>query len=1828
MDSPDELWRVVSEGIDTLSEFPADRGWNLEKLYDPDPDRPGTTYVREGGFLDGVGDFDPAFFGISPREAVAMDPQQRLLLETSYTAIENAGIDPARLKGTPTGVYVGMIHTDYAWSVPTIPPELEPFISNGNISSVASGRISYTLGLQGPALTMDTACSSSLVAVHVAKQALLRGECSLALAGGATVMSTPVAFTDFSRQRGLARNGRIKAFADAADGTGWGEGVGMLVLERLSDAVRNGHQVLAVIKGSAVNQDGASNGLTAPNGPSQQRVIRQALADAQVAAAQVDVVEAHGTGTTLGDPIEAQAILATYGQDRDAGHPLWLGSLKSNTGHTQAAAGVGSIIKVVQALRHAVMPMTLHVDKPSTKVDWSAGEVRLLTHTQPWPEREHARRAAVSSFGISGTNAHVVLEEAPAAPEREAVETGPREGVAVPWVVSAKSEAALREQLRRLSGFVEERLGLSPVDVGYSLAVSRTAFEHRAVVTGAGREELLSGVRALAADEGSAGMARGAAKAVFVFPGQGAQWEGMAAELLDTSTVFAGHIHACEQALKPWVDWSLTEVLRTGEGLERVDVVQPALWAVMVSLAEVWRSVGVVPAAVVGHSQGELAAAVVAGAVSLEAGARAAALRARAVLALSGLGGMVSVVAPVAEVRRRLERFEGRVSVAAVNGPLSVVVSGESGALEEFFAECEDDGVRVRRIAVDYAAHSVQVAAIQAELGEAFDGLGAVSSPVPLYSTVTGGPLDTGLMNVGYWFRNARETVEFESAVRSALGDVGPCVVVEVSPHPVVSMAVQDIIEDAGAPASVVGTLRRGEGGWDRFVASLGEAVSGGVLPDWEAVFAGPDREHPIRPARVELPTYAFQRRRYWLDAQTAPADAHGLGLTPADHPLLGAAVPLADLDGQVLTGRISLATHPWLADHAVMGTVLLPGTGLVEMAIQAGDRAGCRTVEELTLQEPLILPATGGLHLQVSVSAADDSGRRGVAIHTRRDTDDDEPWTCHAIGTLAEAPVEPADAGLATWPPQDAERLPLEGTYRELSEQGYEYGPAFQGLRALWVREKELFAEVALPEDMDGGRFAIHPALLDAALHSVIVGGDRLTGTAPADDAPVSLPFSWGGVALHATGATRLRVRLTLDADKRIVLHAADTTGAPVVSVTGLTTRPVAADRLAPPASGGALHDALYRVEWTAADRTAVERAGHALPAAGWAVLTGDGEDTALLTALKELGVQADTHQGLDGLSKALDGGVPAPAIVCLPWDPSPAGDADGAAEASRDGAARALALLQRWLADERLAGSRLLLLTRGAMAAGTPGDLRDPAGAAVWGLVRSAESENPGRFVLLDLDPESPAVTPSVLALAATGDEPELAERRGAPTVARLARVPASAHTGRPPLDPDGTVLITGGTGTLGALLARRLVTEHGVRHLLLTSRSGPAAPGAAELAGELTGLGAQVSVAACDAADRDALAAVLAGIPAGHPLTAVIHAAGTLDDGVIGSLTAERLETVMRPKVDAAVNLHQLTRQQNLAAFVMFSSAAGVFGGPGQGNYAAANTFLDALAQLRAGQGLPAHSLAWGLWEERSTLTSRLGDADVDRIAQGGVLTLDSAAGLELFDTAWATGEPATVPVRLDLAALRRQAAGGELPPLLRGLVRTPPRRTAHSAQAGAADRNALAERLAGLAGPERAAVLLESVRNNAAQVLGFAGGHLVEPHRGFLDMGITSLTALELRNRLNAVTGLQLPATLIFDYPSAQAVADFLATRFGGGSTKSAASAVHGEIGRLESALAQTELPEEERAKVVSRLQTVLATLTRDSGGPEAAAPVTDFEDVSDDEMFAMIDEQLG
>jgi acyl transferase domain-containing protein/NADPH:quinone reductase-like Zn-dependent oxidoreductase len=2149
VDCPQGLWELVESGTDAIAGFPTDRGWELERLYHPDPDHHGTSYVRDGGFLYDAGDFDAEFFSISPREALATDPQQRLLLEGAWEACEDAGIDPLSLRGSDTGVYAGVISQEYALLRRAWPEQLEGLRVTAGAASIVSGRVAYSFGLEGPAVTIDTACSSSLVAMHLACQALRAGECSLAFAGGVTVLATPTMFIEFSRQHGLAPDGRCKSFGAGADGTGWSEGVGLLLLERLADAQRNGHEVLAVIQGTAVNQDGASNGLTAPNGAAQERVIRQALANARLSAADVDAVEAHSTGTTLGDPIEAQALLATYGQQRTNG-PLWLGSIKSNIGHTNAAAGAAGVIKTVMAMRHGVLPKTLHVEDPSPHISWSTGKVSLLTESRRWERGPRPRRAGVSSFGISGTNAHLIVEEAPPTiPENKADDAAAPELPVIPFVISGATPQSLRAQAESLRSHLQEHPELPAADVAYSLATTRAALKHRAALLASDSACVLSQLDALARGEPASGLIEGIAQpdgnVAFMFSGQGAQRAGAGRELYNAFPVFAETIDAACRELDGYLDRPLMEIIFASEQtpearlLDATEYAQPGLFALELGLFRLLEWLGVTPDYLVGHSLGELVAAHVAGVLSISDASALVAARGRLMAALPGTGAMVSVSACEAEVVADLAGWEDRVVVAAVNGPAAVVISGYEDAVSECAERWRERGCKTTRLAVSHAFHSPLIEPMLAEFAEIAQGLSFALPAIPIVSSLTGELIpgsDLGLPE--YWVRQLRGAVRFRDAVHWLEG-ANVTSFLEIGPDAVLSTMARECITSSphydrgSATVRTIPALRARRSEVTTLTSAFAAAHVQGVTVAWDALFGSEAR-------KVRLPSYAFQRKHYWLQSDTGPEDLDAVGLRAGNHPILGAAVAVADEDKWIFTGRLSLNSDRWLADHAIFDTVLFPGTAFVELALAAGAQVGCGVVEELTLEVPLALSKEQTVHLQLTVAEPEEHGRRAVAIYSRarepNEEVDQSEWTRHASGFLAieENGGEPRGGDLAAcaWPPVEADAIEVEDLYDHLASAGFTYGPVFRGVRAAWRRGEEIFAEVRLNEETveDVGRFLLHPALLDSALHPAVrdsTGQSAAYGDGV--DSGIQVPFLWRGVRLGMAGARSLRVRVTPAGEGVVSIVALDETGAPVVSIDSLHARPIEQDQLRTARRDQRARDALFNVNWvqlaSPSPDTDVQRLA----------VVGGYDDI----ALDATGIHAERYQNFDCLTDAIGDGAPVPDVVFLDETDTPGSTC--LAETARERTAVTLTILQKWISDEQLIDARLVVLTRHAVAA-HPDDDPTLAVAALWGLVHSALCEHPDRFALVDLD-GSEASWRMLRSTLDFLDEPQLALRAGDILAPRLARVAATTdlpqgawcvgveepgtlesvslvaspvadaplqsgqvrvgvraaglnfrdalvalgmregessiggegagvvletgpsvtdlavgdrvmglmpdafgpvavtdehmlvrmpndwsfvegasvplafltayyalvdladlqagekllihaaaggvgtaalqlakhlratvfataspskwgtvqafgverdhiassrtlefsdeftaatagdgvdvvlnalagefieaslalmpnggrfiemgktdirdpetiarehrgvrysafdlieagpdriramldtlvdlfqqgvlvhapittwdvrhcaqalrhltqarHVGKivltvpQPIPSDATVLITGGTGALGGIVARHLAAQHSVDHVLLTSRHGPAAEGAAELEADLASLGCTATITACDVTDRHQLASVLDGIPAEHPLGAVIHTAGVLDDATLANLTPEHLDRVLRPKLDAAMHLHELTSHLELSQFVLFSSAAATLGAPGQGNYAAANAFLDALARHRRAQGLPGTSLAWGLWAHTSNLTQGLEEADRARLARLGMAPLATERALELFDIGRAHEDPLLIPMQLDTSSLRTQEHAGMLPALLRSIL---PSR-ARPAVAGS-----LAKRLAGLPERERDGAVLELVRGHLAAVLMHNSPQAIEVAQAFKEIGLDSLGAVEFRNRLSRATGLRLPSTLIFDHPSCLTVAHYLRSQLDEQGAPLPNPEIDKELAEFNALLEVLSTDKLARARAdgqLSSLNTALTTLlasNTDGLDEETQADKERLARASSDELIELVDQEL-
>lgn len=1483
-DDPDRFWRLLCDGVDAISEVPADR-WDADAFYDPDPEAPGKMHTRHGGFLDQVDQFDPGFFGIAPREAVKMDPQQRLLLEVSWEALERAGQAPDRLTGSRTGVFVGMCSTDYVQLLRDADPsDVDAYNLTGNAPNFAAGRISYLLGLQGPSLALDTACSSSLVAVHLACQSLRAGECRMALAGGSNVILVPDHNVVLSKARMLSPDGRCKTFDASADGYVRGEGCGIVVLKRLSDAIADRDDILAVIRGSAVNQDGRSSGLTVPNGPAQEALIRDALELGRVDPLQVAYVEAHGSGTSLGDPIEIRALNSVFGAGRSLERPLLIGSAKTNVGHLEGAAGITGLIKVVLSLQHGEIPPHLHFQQPNPHVAWADVPVRVATSRTPWPSGYERRLAGVSSFGASGTNAHVVLEEAPAVERRETTADRPLHLLAL----SAKSDAALRTLVERWGNRLQGD-ALSAGDVAFTANAGRAHFGHRAAIVGSTIAELADALGACARGEASEGLAARpvmspAPKLAFLFTGQGAQFAGMGRELYETQPTFRRAIDRCDELAAPMLRRPLTALLYPDDGvsspLDETAFTQPALFAIEFALAELLASWGITPSAVLGHSVGAYVAATVAGILTPGDAMKLVVVRGQMMQALPSGGAMAAVFAGEARVGAAIERQAGVIAIAAINGPDNVVISGAADAVEGALRELASDGIRTERLTVSHAFHSP----LMDPMLDAFGRLAATVSygepRIAMASDLTGGLLQPGTVSADYWREHARQPVRFAAALE-ALYARGCRLFVELGPRPVLSGMGRRFIADDSVwlPA-----LRKGKSDWQQLLETIRDLYTIGVDIDW----AGFDRDYPRR--KMALPTYAFQRERCWVTPNPEAA-ARREGVTTA---------------------------APGWADW------------LYEPQWQRRPSAG-------------------------SLDAA-------LAPHP---------------------PTLPVSTSGATWMLLADEH----GTADRLAQV-----IRSRGERCVFVEKGESFEALADRFVIDPEQPSHYRDVVDAVLRSQ---GQRCRGVV----------HFWG-----------------LD------------------------------ERLAGKSGAAEL------------DRTQRRACGSILY---------------LVQALASAGVES------------------------LP---------------------------------------RLTIATRGAQHVGGETHPVELAQALGWGLGRVVAREHPEmRCTLVDLAPEVDGLATELDVLyrdvlAQDREEDQIAIRTGEQHVLRLMPGEPVSRAGRPAYSPDGTYLITGGLSGLGLRVADRMV-ERGARRLVLMGRRAPS-EAAARAVQKMEARGAEIRVVQADVADHEALAEVLRALEReGMALRGVVHSAGTLDDGILAHQTWERFRTVMAAKVHGAWNLHILTESLPLDFFVLFSSSASLLGPAGQGNYAAVNAFLDALAHHRRTRGLPALTINWGPWSEVG-LAARGGL--MDRGDLHGLGSIDPERGLSVLEHLVHSDRVQVAVLPADWSKILGASEAWN-PPMLRHLAQAAVAATVPQAVAA---RPALLDELAATTPHKQWPLILAHVTEHARHVLGLQSSAPLDPQQGLRDLGLDSLMALELRNRLQRAVGLPLRSTLAFDCPTIEAVGRYL------------------------------------------------------------------------------------
>lgn len=1376
VDSPESFWKLLCEGHDAVSELPADRMRIVTSVgYHPteDPTKP----VWRGGFLDHIDQFDPQLFGITPREAVTMDPQQRLVLEVAWEALEHAGCAPDSLSGSLVGMFLGISTNDYGDIVRLQGYEnIDAYAATGGSMNVAAGRVSFTLGLQGPALAVDTACSSSLVAVHLAVQSLRINECNLALAGGVNVVLMPDGFVSFSSWGMMASDGHCKAFDARADGFVRSEGCGILVLKRLSNAVADGDSILAVIRGSAVNQDGRSSGLTVPNGRAQQAMLRQALANAGLEPNQVQYIEAHGTGTALGDPIEVEAIGTVLGEGRGPDQPLFLSSVKTNIGHAESAAGIAAVIKAILAIQHGEIPPMLHLQERNPNIPWPAFPVELPTTPTPWPARAGERIVGVSGFGFSGTNAHVILASPPA--------RTPRPGLAAeigrPRIVtlSAKSEEALRAAAARLARHLDAHPEQELGNVAFTANTGRAQFAHRLAVVAAEREELATRLRTFANGEPGpaafSGRARSTApKVAFLFTGQGAQYPQMGRDLYAREPVFSAALDRCAQLIAPHLDVPLLDLI-VGEAADRLDqttYTQPALFALEYALSELWRSWGVNPSVVIGHSVGEYVAAVVAGVMTLEDGLRLIAARGRLMGALPAGGAMAAIFAPLEQVQAAVAPYAADLAIAAINGPEHIVISGAVAAVKAVSEPFASAGIRVQQLTVSHAFHSPLMDALLDSFEQVAAGITMRPPRLPLVSNLTGELASNTVTSPGYWRRHLREAVRFADGLKTVRG-LGAEVLLELGPHPVLlGMAQQLWSGDAALPA--LPSLRRNKDGQQQILESLGQLYVGGAAIPWAALHQGESRR------KLNLPTYPFQRARYWVDLPRPGARKTG-ATTHAGHPLLGNPTRSPLVHETIFSGVVSADDPPYLADHRVYGATVFPGTAYLELALAAAASVNQPplSVVNLSISEPLLLEATPRM-LQLVLGPESEGERSLQIVSCHPETVAEVQF--HAMGSVSSggAPEAPAGADLAALQADCPEPVDVISFYEELATRGLDYGPAFRGVTELWRRDGAALGLVRLPSEAGSATgYQLHPALLDACFH--VIGA-----ALPAGD--IGVPVGIAGLHLFAPApqavwcyAERIAAG-TDDQNLTCRLLLLDQAGQPVAQLDRLEILRVPRGAWARDALSPWFHQLAWHPQPRATAPTGT--------AGSWLVLA-DATPTADILAARLAAAGADvtialTDQvsaGPDTDQRRIEVSDPAAfdtlltgklhGVVCL-WEapPPPLGLTAAALAARQAQATRATLQVVQALARRSGAQPRLWIVTRGTQAVDELGAPVEPADAALWGLGRVVALEHPDLHCgLIDLDPLSSNIDQLTAELLAPDDENQLAFRGETRLVARL--------------------------------------------------------------------------------------------------------------------------------------------------------------------------------------------------------------------------------------------------------------------------------------------------------------------------------------------------------------------------------------------------------------------------------------------------------------------------
>lgn len=1761
--TPEAFFRILVEGVDAVTEVPPERWAIAAEEHSTDPE---ARAVRFGAFLRDVDLFDAGFFGISPREASKMDPQQRLLLEVTWEALERAGQLPERLVNSRTGVFLGVMTNDYAELSALAGIETEDvYTTTGNGHCFPAGRLSYTFGFQGPSVAVDTACSSSLVALHLACQSLRAGECNMAVAGGVNLMLVPSTTRKFAKTSALSPDGRCKTFDATANGFVRGEGCGMLVLKRLSDAERDGDTVLALIRGSAVNQDGRSTGLTTPNVLAQQAMLKQALENARVAPSDIGYVEAHGTGTPLGDPIEVEALKTVLGGPREKGSSCVLGAVKTNIGHLEAAAGVAGVMKVVLALQSELIPGNLHFRALNPRIDFRGTTLEIARAATPWKSGMRPRFAGVSAFGLSGTNAHVVLEEAP----RNLEEIISKEASAFILPISAKTPEVLVSHAKAYQAMLRSQESPRLLDIIHTASSRRSHFEHRLSVVGGTKEELAASLESYLRGEAPSSVTQGKAtparaKVVFVFSGQGSQWVGMGKKLYDEESSFRSVIDSCDALLMGRLGWSLLDELEAPESMSRINetqVAQPLIFAIQIALVELLRSWGIAPDAVIGHSVGEIAAAHIAGILSLDEAIRLVAIRGRIMQKATGLGKMVSVAAPLAAARAAIAGHEERLSIAAVNDPGSVVLAGDSSAVDEVVAKLERDGVSCRPLRVNYAFHSPQMDPLAAELVERLARVDARRATLAMYSTVLAECVDGKELDVRYWGRNLRDTVNLAGAVTSAIHD-GYQLFLEIGPHPVLASNVQQCLAAKKADGIVTYTLRKNQDDRRALLTATGALYTRGCAVEWMRLF-------PAGGRCVALPTYPWRKERHWVPPSSSSYAAPSADVSTTNtHPLLGAGFELATDSSTHLWQRIVDAQSlGQIRDHVVGGDVVFPATGYVQMAIAAAAElhgsAGV-LLEEVVFERMLSFPAAERKAVQfVATSGA--GGASSFVISSR--TVGSEPWMRHVAGKLrvADAVVVPTELHgeqLAALRERCVTEANVSEHHRLLEEMGLSYGPSFRVVHASWYGSSEFRTRLSAVEKADGGALR-GVALLDGALQvcaafaletkSVARGGTLV---------PASIARLWAGGPLphEVWAAGRLRSSGSDGVVADIVLH--DDGGAVLVAIEGVVLRRLEVGR---GAARTWVDDSAYALEW--------RRVGRVEPAAsrksgpkGWIVFGDGGAVGAGLAALlRERGERVVRvsfghrleQTGDDGyvidpssvedhiavLRGAFGGGGFRGAVHLGSVDAA-AWDATTEATLERDrahGCESALFLAQALVRLGSRDTPRLWLVTRGAQVVESV-VAPSVAQAAVWGLGRVIALEHPElECTRVDLDPAAdPGASARVLlAEVTTADrEDQIAHRGDERFVARLARRALSAAAEAPWLRGDASYLITGGLGGLGLSLAQWMVAN-GARHLVLVGRRAPGEAASVAIAA-MQAAGAEVLVIEADVTRSEDVARLFSRIDeALPPLRGVVHAAAVLSDRTVLELRGDDFAKVTRPKVLGALHLHRATEKRQLDFFLLYSSVASLIGSPGQANYAAANASLDALAYARRAMGLSATSVQWGPFSDVGLAAAN--ENRGVRLALRGLESHLPEEGHAALARVVASELPEVALMRFDLRRwLESQPQSASSPfwaELRAEKARAPGATSSKSSARRMIEEKPEAERLAAMEA---------HVRQRISAVLYIAPSE-IDLEVSFTSLGMDSLTTLELRNQLESTLELKLPPTLLFTYANGAALARHLLGR---------------------------------------------------------------------------------